>query len=222
MNTTVVNIYKEPYDVYIGRAGKGQDGYWGNPFQGPDRVENIDSFRKYFYDRIRTDPMFARKLRTLKGKRLGCFCKPKSCHGDVIAEYLDRLPDDVPVRLAVVGSRTFSDYEFMKSILQWYTIKEIISGGASGADSLAERYADENGIPKKVFLPDWKRLGKGAGFARNEKIVAAADEVVAFWDGSSHGTRHTIEIAEKQSKPVATYWPQSKPDIPHDEISCLG
>lgn len=92
--TTVVNLYKGPYDVYIGRAGKGQSGHFGNPFQimnGEKRGATLERFRKYFYDRIATDPDFKKSIQELKGKRLGCFCKPKACHGDIIAEYLNQL-----------------------------------------------------------------------------------------------------------------------------------
>ena len=222
METVVVNLYKEPFDIYVGRPGKGQNGEFGNPFHGPDRAENIESFRKYFYDRLKTDPLFARRVRSLRGKRLGCFCVPKPCHATVIAEYLNGLPEEIPLRLAVIGSRTFNDYAFLTSILDWYTIKEIISGGARGADSFAARYAIEHNILLREFKPDWDRLGKAAGFKRNEQIIAAADEVVAFWDHSSRGTAHSIQLAQEQGKPVAIYWPEIVQTIPHDEISSLG
>lgn len=92
MKTTVVNIRTHKYDVYIGRAGHCQDGCFGNPFSavrdgGRDRA--IELYREYFYNRLRVDQDFARRIRELKGKKLGCFCKPKACHGDVIVEYLD-------------------------------------------------------------------------------------------------------------------------------------
>lgn len=103
--TTVVNLYKEPYDVYIGRAGKGKDGYFGNPYNlnhvaqaFPDlkgdeiREKSIELFRDYFITRIQSDPIFKLRVETeLKDKRLGCFCKPKKCHGDIYAEYLNSL-----------------------------------------------------------------------------------------------------------------------------------
>lgn len=93
MKATVVNILTHEYDIYIGREGHGHDGYWGNPYSvirdgGRERV--IVSYREYFLKRLRVDPEFARQIIKLKGKRLGCFCKPKACHGDVIAEYLNR------------------------------------------------------------------------------------------------------------------------------------
>ena len=93
MSTTkVVNIKLHRYDVYIGRAGKGQDGYFGNPFRikpGETRGSSLGKYRDYFYKRLETDPEFKRRIHTLKGKTLGCFCKPHPCHGDIIAEYLD-------------------------------------------------------------------------------------------------------------------------------------
>jgi len=51
----------------------------------------IEAYYKYFYDRIRKDPEFHRKVLGLKNKKLGCWCKPKACHGDVIVEYLESV-----------------------------------------------------------------------------------------------------------------------------------
>lgn len=90
--TQVVNLRREPFDVYIGRRGRGHDGYFGNPFRAPPltRAEAIRRFRTYFYERLDFDPEFRRRVLTLKGKRLGCFCAPMPCHGDVIAEWLEQ------------------------------------------------------------------------------------------------------------------------------------
>ncbi len=95
MKTTVVNIYKEPYDQYCGRAGKGQDGYFGNPFalaSEADRGSVLQRYKEYFYKRLAEDPEFKRRIHELKGKRLGCFCSPKACHSDIIADYLNSIP----------------------------------------------------------------------------------------------------------------------------------
>ena len=202
--TRVVNLRKDKYDVYIGRAGRGQDGYFGNPFPlgKQPRGATIERYREYFLNRLRTDEQFARRIRELKGKTLGCFCKPHPCHGDVIAQYLD-----APVRLAVVGSRTFNDYALMCEVLGRFEIIEVISGGARGADALAERYAHERGLPIRVFPADWDTHGKSAGFLRNREIMAAADEVVAFWDGRSSGTQHAIELARTSGKVVYIHGP---------------
>ena len=94
METKVVNIRNHKYDVYIGRAGRGQDGYFGNPFAlkaDEARGSSLEKYRKYFNNRLETDPEFRRRILALKGKTLGCFCKPHPCHGDIIAEYVDFL-----------------------------------------------------------------------------------------------------------------------------------
>lgn len=92
--TKVVNLKHAKYDVYIGRAGRGQDGYFGNPIKllnNETRGSTLDRYRIYFYNRIETDPEFKEKIHALKGKTLGCFCNPYPCHGDIIKEYLDTL-----------------------------------------------------------------------------------------------------------------------------------
>ncbi len=95
MTTTVVNIKHSPCDVYIGRSAPGKDGYFSNPyklFDESERGEVIEKYRKYFYERLKVDSYFRQAVIALKGKRLGCYCFPQSCHGDVIAEYLNNLP----------------------------------------------------------------------------------------------------------------------------------
>ena len=207
MITTVVNLYKNSYDVYIGRPGHGQDGYFGNPFKGPNRDVIIDQFKTYFYERIKTDPEYKYRVHQLRGKVLGCFCLPERCHGQIIADYLNSLPEVKSVKLAVIGSRSFHNYAFMCDILKWYDISSIISGGARGADKLAEQYAMEHSIPIKVFPANWDKYGKRAGFLRNEQIIDACDEVVAFWDSISSGTAHSLKLAEEKGKPASYYWP---------------
>ena len=82
--TRVVHCKVEPFDIYIGRPSK-----WGNPFKvGKDgsREEVIQKYRQW----VRTNPMLMTQLTTeLKGKVLGCWCKPDACHGDVLAELAD-------------------------------------------------------------------------------------------------------------------------------------
>ena len=101
MRTRVVNLKNSAYDVYIGRAGKGQDGYFGNPCAiGRPCPEcgqthhsggsTIACFRKYFERRLFSDPEFKRRVQTLKGKTLGCFCHPSPCHGHVMVSYLEK------------------------------------------------------------------------------------------------------------------------------------
>lgn len=92
MKSKVVNLKHSPYEVYIGRAGKGKSGYFGNPYRigiGEQRGATILKYKQYFYQRLKSDQDFKNKIQALNGKVLGCFCKPKACHGDVIVEYLD-------------------------------------------------------------------------------------------------------------------------------------
>ena len=99
LKTKVVNLRVDAYDVYIGRAGKGQKGYFGNPFKLEDFDNNrmlcILAYKRYFDARIAEDTQFRVRILKLKGKVLGCFCKPQLCHGDVIAEWLDSKTDSL-------------------------------------------------------------------------------------------------------------------------------
>lgn len=105
------------------------------------------------------------------------------------------------MKCAVIGSRGFNDYELLKRELSAGDISVIVSGGAKGADKLAEKFAKEFNISTEVYLPDWS-LGRHAGFLRNTQIIEAADVVVAFWDGISNGTKDSITKAKKAGKPV--------------------
>lgn len=88
--TRVVNLRDEPFDIYIGRAGKGQDGQYGNPFRlppGEPRGATLALWRDHFYARVARDQDYRRSLMRLRGKRLGCFCAPLACHGDTYVEF---------------------------------------------------------------------------------------------------------------------------------------
>ena len=120
------------------------------------------------------------------------------------------------MKLAIVGSRTFNDYKLLKEECdKILCINTIISGGAKGADTLAERYAKEKGYNLKVFPAKWHDFNaipckikynkygpynSLAGYNRNDRIVRTADIVIAFWDGKSTGTASTIKLAKKYSK----------------------
>lgn len=112
MNTRVINIRKAPANwehdeefVYIGRAGRGHDGYFGNPVaQGRkcpecgevhrNGAETIPCFTKYLARRLANDEEFRERVRCLKGKSLICFCKPNPCHGDVLKQFIDDLNEE--------------------------------------------------------------------------------------------------------------------------------
>lgn len=105
------------------------------------------------------------------------------------------------VKLAVIGSRTFRDTRKLSEVLEKARPLKVISGGAKGADLLAETWARRNGVETQIFLPDHKRY-KHAYHHRNRLIAEACDELIAFWDGHSTGTRYTIEYARRIGKPV--------------------
>jgi len=125
------------------------------------------------------------------------------------------------MKLAIIGSRNFCNknrlFLELNEIRKLHEITEIISGGAAGADTLGEEYADENNIKKVIFKADWSdmsepcrkkfnKFGKEynalAGFKRNSQIIDYCDTVIAFWDGVSPGTKDSIDKAKQQQKQV--------------------
>ena len=113
------------------------------------------------------------------------------------------------MRLAVVGSRSFCSYEWLEQCLlrsfRVSDIEAVITGGARGADALAARFASCHDIPLVILRADWKTHGKKAGPIRNSEIVAQADAIAAFWDGSSSGTRDTIAKARAAGRRVFVF-----------------
>ena len=115
------------------------------------------------------------------------------------------------LRVIIAGSRDFCDYELLKkSAIEIITKKtmlpdltRIVSGGARGADTLGERFANEMGLEISRFIPDWDGLGKRAGYVRNAEMAKFAVEddndgmLIAFWDGQSRGTKHMIDLAKR-------------------------
>ena len=110
------------------------------------------------------------------------------------------------MKIIIAGSRSFTNYSLLSTHLD-HLFKcldvfqtEIVSGHARGTDQLGERYADEHKLivhPFPVTAEDWKRIGKSAGYRRNKEMAQFADALVAFWDGSSRGTSHMIDLARE-------------------------
>jgi hypothetical protein len=89
MTVNVVNKFKSPYDIYIGRGSP-----WGNPFPIDDASGNtrevvIEKYRAHLFRQVQRGDVTIGQLLELDGKTLGCFCKPKACHGDVIASAVE-------------------------------------------------------------------------------------------------------------------------------------
>ncbi|EOK5705063.1 DUF4326 domain-containing protein [Vibrio fluvialis] len=98
--TRVVNINKDP--IYNNKANTdkfeyiGRGSPWGNPYPiGVDGDDRCEVLRKYKYDFDHNNFLNITKedMLRLSGKRLGCFCKPFDCHGDIIADYLNSYDD---------------------------------------------------------------------------------------------------------------------------------
>jgi hypothetical protein len=109
-------------------------------------------------------------------------------------------------KLVVAGGRRFGNYVMVKKwldkVLKIHPNLVIVSGNAKGADSLGERWADENNLPCEKYPADWNKHGKRAGYIRNTEMAEIADAVIVFWDGSSKGTANMVKIAKELNIPV--------------------
>lgn len=105
------------------------------------------------------------------------------------------------IRLIIAGSRSFSDYEFAKKMLDsmfYDRMPEmVISGCARGADEIGQRWAKQKRVQVQRYAAQWRTYGKSAGMIRNEEMAKASTHLVAFWDGESPGTKNMIERARK-------------------------
>ena len=99
-------------------------------------------------------------------------------------------------RLAIVGSRDFGDSGLVRRFVDRLRASTVVvSGGARGVDRVAVDAARLRDLGTEVFPADWDRFGRSAGIRRNADLVASVDGLVAFWDGSSPGTRDAIRRA---------------------------
>ena len=104
------------------------------------------------------------------------------------------------MKLLIAGSRSITDFDLNGHISD--DVDLIISGGAKGIDTLAEQYADKNGIQKLIIRPKYEKYGKAAPIRRNEEMVDISDAVLAIWDGKSRGTAYTLEYAREKGKRI--------------------
>lgn len=114
------------------------------------------------------------------------------------------------MKIVVCGSRTFTDYKRLEKVLMEIhfglfafgesktRITSIVAGEARGADLLAKEFAARHHFAYQGFPARWEQEGRSAGFNRNVRMIdERPDLVVAFWDGKSRGTAHTIELAQR-------------------------
>lgn len=112
-------------------------------------------------------------------------------------------------RIIIAGSRSFDDYKLLKDKMNYYLQSKvdegyniiIISGTARGADKLGEKYAEEMGYKIERYPANWD-LGKSAGYKRNVEMAKVADACVVFYNGTSPGTKHMINISNERKLPL--------------------
>ncbi len=109
------------------------------------------------------------------------------------------------MKIAVIGSRDFKGSNLIphyldRELMKYYELS-IISGGASGVDTIAKQYAFERQIDYIELKADWRTYGRAAGPIRNKLVVELAETIYAFWDGKSKGTLSVIQFARRLGKP---------------------
>lgn len=112
-------------------------------------------------------------------------------------------------KVAIVGGREYSSEEHyaivireIQKVYRQEEVSAIVSGGAMGSDTLAERFAHQFNVPMEIYPAEWGKYGKTAGFKRNSDIVREADVIFAFWNMKSSGTKDTVSKAKASGKPL--------------------
>lgn len=117
-------------------------------------------------------------------------------------------------KVFVGGSRNYYSYQNFRREFQQFLLDNnafpciVLSGGAWGADTLAERFATDNNLEIIVKKADWETHGKSAGVKRTKEIFEDYKPDLAFlvWDGVSKGTNHTRKIAASYNVPTRIYY----------------
>ncbi len=107
------------------------------------------------------------------------------------------------MKIAIVGSRGIKVDNLGRFLPTEVT--EIVSGGARGVDTCAAEYARSKGLRLTVFFPDYEKYGRYAPLERNKKIIDYADSVIAFWDGTSTGTKFVINECKRKGKTISVF-----------------
>lgn len=138
----VVNIFKQPYDIYIGRKNIDlglEESIWANPFKinnENSRDVVLENYRKH----IISNNLLYNKLEELEDKKIGCYCKPKNrCHGDILKQLLEEKKDNIKYYINLF-SNVFGEVEYDTYQNSCYIIKgkEIISD--SGKYGILDTY----------------------------------------------------------------------------------
>ena len=112
------------------------------------------------------------------------------------------------MKVAVIGSRGITVDNLEDYLPE--DVTEIVTGGAKGVDTCAEEYALAHNIKLTKFLPEYSKYRKSAPLKRNIQIIEYSDLVLAFWDGSSHGTKYVIDNCNKLDTTVKIIYYEKK------------
>ena len=113
------------------------------------------------------------------------------------------------MKIAVIGSRTMMISDLKPYLPEGVT--EIVSGGAKGIDTCAREYALANNLKLTEFLPEYDLYKRAAPLKRNIQIIDYSDQVIAFWDGKSRGTKFVIDKCRKKGKPLTVFMENELP-----------
>ena len=107
------------------------------------------------------------------------------------------------MKVIIAGSMGITSFDEVDIAIKdsGFTVAEVVSGCASGVDSIGEVWAIKNNIPIKEFPADWS-VGRWAGMKRNKQMAEYADALVAVWDGESKWTRQMILFAQSRGLKV--------------------
>lgn len=155
MSTRVVNIHTDDFDFYIGRAGRGYDGYFGNPFADGSREQNIERFKTYFMERVQHEQDFRERALAMRECRLGCFCAPQPCHGHIIAAWIDAQPlivNSFTGRFFWLSNFALSPFKWVD--IEWPTVEHAYQAAK------ASNHTDMLNVSRCLTPGEAKRMGR--------------------------------------------------------------
>ena len=113
------------------------------------------------------------------------------------------------MKVALIGSGSFRDYDQLEKKLNKFGVSEVVSAGVKGPDHLAEIYAISKGLKYSVLKTHHNEDGRGTDGLRNWQISEKVDMIIAFWDGRSKETIRTIRHAMSIGKFVVVFPPMA-------------
>lgn len=113
------------------------------------------------------------------------------------------------MKTIIAGSRSIlsMDHVIRAIEIAKFPITEVVCGMAQGPDILGMIWAAKHNIPVKKFPANWDKLGKSAGYKRNQQMAEYADACIVVWDGISKGSMHMIDLAKKHKIKLCVYTP---------------